>query len=168
MTKDEAKKLLEEGIETGDLEKIKTAKEVLFGSGKSPKRRPKPLTVKKKQPKMEKSTPAAPTAGRPEYDFTKKIRTEKQRRTIVTEDGEEKIYTRGQVASAGDVNLFEDDGNEEKDNLSKLYGKQAPRVRPASELISKECERCHKLFKVHPNHAKVYMCDRCVMRGRRD
>ena len=59
-------------------------------------------------------------------------------------------------------NLFTDDGTDHKD-ISTPDVELSPRQRNTFEMISQECQKCHKTFEVHPIHKRDhFICDRCI------
>lgn len=59
-------------------------------------------------------------------------------------------------------NLFKDDGSDHKD-ISTPDVELSPRQRDTFTMISQECQKCGKIFEVHPIHKREYfICDRCI------
>ena len=59
-------------------------------------------------------------------------------------------------------NLFTDDGTDHKD-ISTPDVELSPRQRNTFEMISQECQKCHKTFEVHPIHKRDhFICDGCI------
>ena len=73
-----------------------------------------------------------------------------------------KIAKSSPISTNGRENLFVDDGKDHKD-ISTPEVELSPRQRNKFTMIEQECQKCRKVFEVHPIHKREnYICDRCI------
>lgn len=138
--KDKIKKLLNKAKESGDMDMIELAMELLD-----------------EIPAPEATTLF--TATEPEVDKTKlpsKFSEFSMNKTLNTEQST--------VTPPGRVNKFVDDGSEHKDLVNKTPEITiTERSRPKFALVKQSCSKCNKEFETNPAFKRdFFVCDRCL------
>ena len=105
------------------------------------------------------------------FNFNTRSQT---RERINPDTGEQEgVYTRSEDVNPNRIsavgNLWDDDPSlfhEDTEAFTrKVRFQVSPRRPPSKKIQDKTCERCNKPMMVAKQHAKQYICDRCIMRG---
>lgn len=155
-------KLIKEGIQQKDWEKIKLAYSELTGEEIQD-------TVK-----VDNTIPTPEVEEQPSFLHT--IRDPNKRRVqkyIDTNTGEERNYgisepvNVNKIRSVGNLwnpNDFINDIPESEEKVKVTYQKPVPRTRKATNMVKVICVDCRKEYEIHPIYKREtgYHCDKCI------